>query len=88
MPQEIITLLVGQCANQICVEFCKQLCAWSMASTKNALFEDFTTQVSVHLYLLITGSLETIICSSCSIAACGTKQHETCGVATAFLLSK
>ena len=45
MPREIITLQVGQCGNQIGMEFWKQLCL-EHGISKEGILEDFATQVS------------------------------------------
>lgn len=42
MPREIITLQVGQCGNQIGMEFWKQLCA-EHGINKDGILEDFAT---------------------------------------------
>jgi len=42
MPREIITLQVGQCGNQIGMEFWKQLCL-EHGISKNGILEDFAT---------------------------------------------
>lgn len=44
MPREIITLQVGQCGNQIGMEFWKQLCL-EHGINKDGILEDFATQV-------------------------------------------
>lgn len=44
MPREIITLQVGQCGNQIGMEFWKQLCL-EHGISKDGILEDFATQV-------------------------------------------
>jgi Tubulin/FtsZ family, GTPase domain len=44
MPREIITIQVGQCGNQIGMEFWKQLCL-EHGIGKDGLLEDFATQV-------------------------------------------
>ena len=44
MPREIITLQVGQCGNQIGMEFWKQLCS-EHGISKDGILEDFATQV-------------------------------------------
>lgn len=44
MPREIITLQVGQCGNQIGMEFWKQLCL-EHGISKEGILEDFATQV-------------------------------------------
>ncbi|KAK8654491.1 hypothetical protein V6N13_128456 [Hibiscus sabdariffa] len=44
MPREIITLQVGQCGNQIGMEFWKQLCL-EHGISKEDILEDFATQV-------------------------------------------
>lgn len=46
MPREIITLQVGQCGNQIGMEFWKQLCL-EHGISKDGILEDFATQVCV-----------------------------------------
>uniref|UniRef100_A0A2N9F544 Tubulin gamma chain n=1 Tax=Fagus sylvatica TaxID=28930 RepID=A0A2N9F544_FAGSY len=43
MPREIITLQVGQCGNQIGMEFWKQLCL-EHGISKDGILEDFATQ--------------------------------------------
>ncbi|KAL1515194.1 hypothetical protein AB1Y20_004255 [Prymnesium parvum] len=43
MPREIITLQVGQCGNQIGMEFWKQLCL-EHGINQNGILEDFATQ--------------------------------------------
>jgi tubulin gamma len=43
MPREIITLQVGQCGNQIGMEFWKQLCL-EHGISKEGILEDFATQ--------------------------------------------
>ncbi|XP_059634309.1 tubulin gamma-1 chain-like isoform X3 [Cornus florida] len=43
MPREIITLQVGQCGNQIGMEFWKQLC-FEHGISKEGILEDFATQ--------------------------------------------
>ncbi|RRT82872.1 hypothetical protein B296_00007453 [Ensete ventricosum] len=43
MPREIITIQVGQCGNQIGMEFWKQLCL-EHGIGKDGLLEDFATQ--------------------------------------------
>jgi tubulin gamma len=48
MPREIITLQVGQCGNQIGMEFWKQLCL-EHGISKDGILEDFATQVSLSL---------------------------------------
>lgn len=45
MPREIITLQVGQCGNQIGMEFWKQL-ALEHGISKDGILEDFATQVT------------------------------------------
>ena len=45
MPREIITIQVGQCGNQIGMEFWKQLCL-EHGIGKDGLLEDFATQVA------------------------------------------
>lgn len=45
MPREIITIQVGQCGNQIGMEFWKQLCL-EHGIGKDGLLEDFATQVN------------------------------------------
>ena len=52
MPREIITLQVGQCGNQIGMEFWKQLCLEHGISKEGSL-EDFATQVILHSLLTI-----------------------------------
>jgi hypothetical protein len=47
MPREIITIQVGQCGNQIGMEFWKQLCL-EHGIGKDGLLEDFATQVHPH----------------------------------------
>jgi len=42
MPREIITLQVGQCGNQIGMEFWKQLCL-EHGINQNGILEDFAT---------------------------------------------
>ncbi|KAB5569354.1 hypothetical protein DKX38_003147 [Salix brachista] len=46
MPREIITLQVGQCGNQIGMEFWKQLCL-EHGINKDGILEDFATQPRV-----------------------------------------
>uniref|UniRef100_A0A6N2MZF3 Integrase catalytic domain-containing protein n=1 Tax=Salix viminalis TaxID=40686 RepID=A0A6N2MZF3_SALVM len=57
MPREIITLQVGQCGNQIGMEFWKQLCL-EHGINKDGILEDFATQIrqliSVYLTVVIT----------------------------------
>ena len=48
MPREIITLQVGQCGNQIGMEFWKQLCL-EHGISKDGILEDFATQVPTPL---------------------------------------
>jgi len=48
MPREIITLQVGQCGNQIGMEFWKQLCL-EHGISKDGILEDFATQVQYSL---------------------------------------
>ena len=48
MPREIITIQVGQCGNQIGMEFWKQLCL-EHGIGKDGLLEDFATQVGLPL---------------------------------------
>nr|GEU99255.1 tubulin gamma-1 chain [Tanacetum cinerariifolium] len=43
MPREIITLQVGQCGNQIGMEFWKQLCH-EHGISKDGILEDYATQ--------------------------------------------
>lgn len=50
MPREIITLQVGQCGNQIGMEFWKQLCL-EHGISKDGILEDFATQVLLLLLL-------------------------------------
>jgi hypothetical protein len=50
MPREIITLQVGQCGNQIGMEFWKQLCL-EHGISKDGILEDFATQVDLSLSL-------------------------------------
>lgn len=52
MPREIITLQVGQCGNQIGMEFWKQLCL-EHGINKDGILEDFATQVRTPLLCLI-----------------------------------
>ena len=52
MPREIITLQVGQCGNQIGMEFWKQLCL-EHGISKEGILEDFATQVHFISFLLI-----------------------------------
>ncbi|KAK9103819.1 hypothetical protein Sjap_021073 [Stephania japonica] len=47
MPREIITLQVGQCGNQIGMEFWKQLCL-EHGISKDGILEDFATQKKIH----------------------------------------
>jgi hypothetical protein len=49
MPREIITLQVGQCGNQIGMEFWKQLCL-EHGISKEGILEDFATQVCRVVY--------------------------------------
>lgn len=49
MPREIITLQVGQCGNQIGMEFWKQLCL-EHGISKDGILEDFATQVYYFLF--------------------------------------
>jgi hypothetical protein len=51
MPREIITIQVGQCGNQIGMEFWKQLCL-EHGIGKDGLLEDFATQVRLPHALL------------------------------------
>jgi tubulin gamma len=50
MPREIITLQVGQCGNQIGMEFWKQLCL-EHGISKDGILEDFATQVGLRFSL-------------------------------------
>lgn len=52
MPREIITLQVGQCGNQIGMEFWKQLCL-EHGISKDGILEDFATQVLALLLFFI-----------------------------------
>ena len=52
MPREIITLQVGQCGNQIGMEFWKQLCL-EHGINKDGILEDFATQVGLLFTLFI-----------------------------------
>ena len=52
MPREIITLQVGQCGNQIGMEFWKQLCL-EHGISKDGILEDFATQVPALLLFFI-----------------------------------
>jgi len=52
MPREIITLQVGQCGNQIGMEFWKQLCL-EHGINKDGILEDFATQVGLLFSLFI-----------------------------------
>ena len=54
MPREIITLQVGQCGNQIGMEFWKQLCL-EHGISKDGILEDFATQV-------LPSSLSRLLC--------------------------
>lgn len=58
MPREIITLQVGQCGNQIGMEFWKQLCL-EHGISKDGILEDFATQV---LNFLFTVPLFVSVC--------------------------
>jgi hypothetical protein len=51
MPREIITLQVGQCGNQIGMEFWKQLCL-EHGISKEGILEDFATQVCRVVYYI------------------------------------
>ncbi|KAJ1414689.1 Tubulin/FtsZ, GTPase domain [Sesbania bispinosa] len=51
MPREIITLQVGQCGNQIGMEFWKQLCL-EHGISKEGILEDFATQHFHTLFVL------------------------------------
>lgn len=51
MPREIITLQVGQCGNQIGMEFWKQLCL-EHGISKEGILEDFATQVLISPFSL------------------------------------
>lgn len=59
MPREIITLQVGQCGNQIGMEFWKQLCL-EHGISKEGILEDFATQVY---------NLFALLCSVCVYAS-------------------
>lgn len=48
MPREIITLQVGQCGNQIGMEFWKQLCL-EHGISQDGILEDFATQANPRL---------------------------------------
>jgi len=50
MPREIITLQVGQCGNQVGMEFWKQLCL-EHGISRDGILEDFATQVGVSFIL-------------------------------------
>jgi len=54
MPREIITLQVGQCGNQIGMEFWKQLCAEHGISPEGML-EDFATDGTDKRCLFLSG---------------------------------
>ncbi|MQL75853.1 hypothetical protein Taro_008249 [Colocasia esculenta] len=56
MPREIITIQVGQCGNQIGMEFWKQLCL-EHGIGKDGLLEDFATQARQSPLLGFTGLL-------------------------------
>lgn len=62
MPREIITLQVGQCGNQIGMEFWKQLCL-EHGISKDGILEDYATQVTSynHHYRSLQ-SLDGFIC--------------------------
>ena len=44
MPGEIVTLQVGQCGNQVALEFWKQLCQ-EHGISNDGILQDFATQV-------------------------------------------
>lgn len=61
MPREIITLQVGQCGNQIGMEFWKQLCL-EHGISKDGILEDFATQVTtLTVSLVMLGGLISLI---------------------------
>ena len=53
MPREIITLQVGQCGNQIGMEFWKQLCL-EHGISKDGILEDFATQVQFQISIFLS----------------------------------
>ncbi len=77
MPREIITLQVGQCGNQIGMEFWKQLCL-EHGISKEGILEDFATQVCrvvyyIHVSLVcLSVSSSLAVVNSITIAVCVT----------------
>ncbi|KAH0470239.1 hypothetical protein IEQ34_001797 [Dendrobium chrysotoxum] len=61
MPREIITIQVGQCGNQIGMEFWKQLCV-EHGIGPDGLLEDFATQACFHVS---SGYFFILLVSSC-----------------------
>lgn len=77
MPREIITLQVGQCGNQIGMEFWKQLCL-EHGISKEGILEDFATQVCRVVYYIyvslvcLSVSSSLAVVNSITVAVCVT----------------
>ncbi|KAM0015932.1 putative purine-nucleoside phosphorylase [Helianthus debilis subsp. tardiflorus] len=66
MPREIITLQVGQCGNQIGMEFWKQLCL-EHGISKDGILEDFATQGSVQMLFVFNKDYRILSRTSCCL---------------------